>query len=238
MFCGETEISGIVSETSCHKNVTLFPSGFYSFLNFTLKFQRLSNFYLRNIVLPNTSLLILSTLVFFIPFEIGERIGYGVTIMLALCVNLIIVTEYLPETSKTIPIVCHYFFLSILLSSASLLVSTIMVNVHSWRRLQKTTAFRVQLLELNFHLRKILCALTKPVKPSSNSCKDVVLYDADLLSLYKNEITISVGRKSNALWEKISLNATLIDMVLGITYLIIVIMATISFLYFSCSGRA
>ena len=51
-------------------------------------------------MVPNAALLFLSGLTFFLPPELGERVGYGVTILLAMCVNLIVVTEFLPETSK------------------------------------------------------------------------------------------------------------------------------------------
>ena len=54
------------------------------------------------------------------------------TLTLALCVNLMIVTEFIPETSKTIPEVCNYFLCNIFLSSASIAMATLSINLHLW----------------------------------------------------------------------------------------------------------
>ena len=62
----------------------------------------------------------------------GDRIGFGVTLTLALCVNLMIVTEFIPETSKTIPEVCNYFLCNMFLSSASIAMATFSINLHLW----------------------------------------------------------------------------------------------------------
>ena len=88
------------------------------------------SFYIRNIILPNSILLFLSGLTFFIPCDMGDRIGFGVTVTLALCVNLIIVIDFVPETSKTIPDLCNYFLVSIFLSGLSLITATVSLNVN------------------------------------------------------------------------------------------------------------
>ena len=93
----------------------------------------MSHFYVRNLILPNGLLLALSSLTFFIPGEAGERIGFGVTVTLALCVNLIIVIDFIPETSKTIPNLCSYFLTSIFLSGFSLLLATLSLNIQGWK---------------------------------------------------------------------------------------------------------
>ena len=92
-------------------------------------FRRLSSFYVKNLIVPNALLLSLSSLIFFIPGEIGEKIGFGVTVTLTLLVNLSIVTEFLPQTSKTFPVLFYYFLSSIVLSGLSIILSTISINL-------------------------------------------------------------------------------------------------------------
>ena len=56
---------------------------------------------------------------------------YGITVTLALCVNLVIVIDFIPETSRTIPSLCTYFLVSICLSGFSILLSAVSLNVTS-----------------------------------------------------------------------------------------------------------
>ena len=97
-----------------------------------LVYKRLNTFYTKNLLLPNALLLGVTALVFFLPVDCGERIGYGVTLTLALCVNLMIVTEYIPETSRTFPDVGNYFLNSIILSGIAIILAAISINIHLW----------------------------------------------------------------------------------------------------------
>ena len=117
-------------DTSCIRHEATYSTGRYSSLVFSMTYERLFSFYIRNLILPNAVLLFLSGLTFFIPCELGDRVGYGVTVTLALCVNLIIVIDFIPETSKTIPNVCNYFLVSIFLSGVSLIMATVSINLN------------------------------------------------------------------------------------------------------------
>ena len=118
--------------TACERLEITYLVGKFSSIKFTINYERLNSFYIRNIILPNAVLLALSSLTFFLPSEIGERVGFGVTVTLALCVNLIIVIDFVPETSKTIPNICNYFLISIFLSGFSIFLATISINVNFW----------------------------------------------------------------------------------------------------------
>jgi len=118
--------------TSCERVDVTYASGSYNSLTFTVEFERLRTFYVRNILLPNAVLLALSSLTFFMPSGVGERVSFGVTILLALCVNLIVVIDFIPETSRTIPNICNYFLVSIFLSGISIFWATISINVNHW----------------------------------------------------------------------------------------------------------
>ena len=42
---------------------------------------------------------------FFMPCETGEKMGYGITLFLALCVNLLAISSMLPHTGEELPII-------------------------------------------------------------------------------------------------------------------------------------
>ena len=119
-------------ETSCKRLEENFQEKRFSQLQFELVFERLNTFYVKNLLLPNALLLGVTALVFFLPVDCGERIGYGVTLTLALCVNLMIVTEYIPETSRTFPDVGNYLLNSIILSTLAIILAALSINAHDW----------------------------------------------------------------------------------------------------------
>ena len=49
---------------------------------------------------------------FAVPCESGERIGFCITILLAMAVYLLLVADAVPKTSDQIPILGTYFILS------------------------------------------------------------------------------------------------------------------------------
>ena len=67
-------------------------------LNVYLK--RLPQFYLFNIVIPSSALSFLCLCTFYIPVAEGERISFGVTILLSFLVLMLHISSHLPESSK------------------------------------------------------------------------------------------------------------------------------------------
>ena len=119
-------------EYTCEEREEIYNDGRgYSYVLVTVGLKRLGKFYALNLILPTGILLALSSLVFFLPSELSDRICYGITVTLALCVNLVIVIDFIPETSRTIPSLCTYFLVSICLSGFSILLSAVSLNVTS-----------------------------------------------------------------------------------------------------------
>ena len=124
-------------DATCAEVVHQYSGGEFGIIHLTVTFKRLSKFYVQNLILPNAVLLSLCTLTFFIPGEIGEKVSFGVTLTLALCVNLMIVTDFVPETSKTFPKICTYFLLSIVFSCISIVIATLSINFKGHRPIGK-----------------------------------------------------------------------------------------------------
>ena len=116
-----------VKESTCVEKMDVYGDDVYSSLVYTINLERKDSFYVRNLILPTGVLLALSTLIFFIPYD--SRVGFGMTVLLTLCVNLLMVISFIPETSKTIPGLCNYFVVSISLSAFAIILSAISLNI-------------------------------------------------------------------------------------------------------------
>lgn len=100
-----TDTSAYVSAASGVNNLAFW---------FTLK--RKSKFVMTNVVLPIIFLAVLNILVFAIPADAGERIGFSVTMLLALAVFLTLVGDNVPKTSAPMPIFSSYLMAVLVLS--------------------------------------------------------------------------------------------------------------------------
>ena len=77
----------------------------FSLIEFTLNVDRLPRYYVLYLILPCLCLSLLSPCIFFVPPESGERIGFGITIVLAMSVYLLVISDKLPEKSNHSPLI-------------------------------------------------------------------------------------------------------------------------------------
>lgn len=79
-------------------------------LKFFIHLQRKPQFFLINVVLPIMILSAMTLTAFWLPCDAGEKVGLAVTTLLAYTVFQLVVSELLPETSGTPPLLsesCH-----------------------------------------------------------------------------------------------------------------------------------
>ncbi|XP_069142508.1 neuronal acetylcholine receptor subunit beta-3-like [Argopecten irradians] len=95
---------------------------------FEIVIRRKPTYFVNIIVFPSILLSIMTIGVYFIPVEEGERIGCGMTILLAFTVFLIQVADHLPENSETLPIIGLYFLMVMTSSTLVIIDSIIMSN--------------------------------------------------------------------------------------------------------------
>jgi hypothetical protein len=73
---------------------------FYSQVTFYLRLSRRALYYWLTVLLPVLVTSVLIPLVFLLPHDSGEKIGYCLTVLLAYVVILTIVTDSLPTSAK------------------------------------------------------------------------------------------------------------------------------------------
>ncbi|GFR86218.1 neuronal acetylcholine receptor subunit alpha-7 [Elysia marginata] len=134
-----------------------------------IEIQRRSGFFILNIVMPVVLLSFLNITVFLIPVESGEKISYGITVLLALAVFMSIVGEMLPRSSDVVPLVTIYLFVLLIISVLTVMVAIIIVWLHhkdeeETKRQKATTTFKNMFRKVRV-LNRATTPLTK-VKPS------------------------------------------------------------------------
>ena len=105
----------------------MFASGIF----YKIRFERLQTFYTRILIWPNIFLLSLSSLMFFLSSETSDRPGFGVSVLLALSVNMVVMTEFIPYTSRSFPRVGDYFLGSIIICSLGVVLVCIIDRLKS-----------------------------------------------------------------------------------------------------------
>ena len=80
----------------------------YSVINFTITIKRNPSHYISSTILPVLATSVLSSLVFILPVESGEKVGYTLTVLLAEAVLLTLVQDSMPSSSHHTSYLCMY----------------------------------------------------------------------------------------------------------------------------------
>ncbi|KAI8483610.1 acetylcholine-gated cation-selective channel [Branchiostoma belcheri] len=105
-----------------------YGSSHFDEATFILAMERKWSFYFFNLLFPCFLLAVLATLSFYVPAESGDKISFGVTVLLALSVFLLMIAEQMP-VSENVPLVSWYVIVTLVLLSLSLLLGSIVVNL-------------------------------------------------------------------------------------------------------------
>lgn len=101
----------------------------FSVIVYEIHVKRMSLYYFLYIILPLISQVFLFLMIFHIPTETGERMGFGVTILLSITVYLLVISEKLPEKSDDKPMLGICFICEFYILSAALVASAITMNL-------------------------------------------------------------------------------------------------------------
>ncbi|CAH1240056.1 CHRNA9 [Branchiostoma lanceolatum] len=125
---GEFELMGMPVE----RRVVYYPCcpEPYPNLHVTISLRRRTMFYFFNLLLPGLVLEVINPLVFFLPPDSGERIGFCMTILLALVVFLQIVSASMPPTSEAIPLIGEFYAASIFILGVTALLNILTLHVY------------------------------------------------------------------------------------------------------------
>ena len=159
-------------------------------------FDRSPAFYVVVIIIPSLSLAGMSILTSLLRIESGERVGTGVTLLLALVVELLVVSDLLPASgSNDFPILGKLLLFLICLITLTCISSIFVARIHfKTDPVPKFVTFAISSSWMKFFgLRK----LQPQVAPKPDSIRETSAEDVDKSSINKSiEETIQLCNKT------------------------------------------
>ncbi|CAF3490687.1 unnamed protein product [Adineta steineri] len=119
-------------DTSYQVNIVRYPCCPEPFpdITFFVRIRRRILYYLYSVVFPCVMLSVLTLLVFCLPPESGEKIALGITVLLAFSVFMLAIAESMPETSEYIPLIGLYLTTVMSVTSISVMMTVLVLNLH------------------------------------------------------------------------------------------------------------
>ena len=96
---------------------------------FTFNLQRKPFYYIMNIIVPIVFLGFLNGIVFVIPAESGEKMGYSITVFLSLAVFLSIIGTHLPVNSEQVTVLGVYLVIQVGLGVVIIVISSLQLRI-------------------------------------------------------------------------------------------------------------
>ena len=124
-FFEENNVWILKSATSESATISVQP-----YIKVTLTLERRYVFFILNLFSPVLILAFLNTLVFILPADSGERIGFAITCLLSLSVYMTFASENLPTSSKPIAAIIYLLLIYMVISSLICFVTIIGMKLH------------------------------------------------------------------------------------------------------------
>lgn len=166
----------------------------YPTLTFYIVIRRRAMFYVFNLVLPCGLIALLSLFSFYLPPNSGERVSFVITVLLAMSVYMLMVTENMPQSSE-IPLVSKFFMAAMCQISLSLAATCLIIKFSNAKEAMPQF---IRLLVNNWLARLVLIKPLLPPKSSVNSAhpesddnhkdKDITNVDLPIMDAFETTL--------------------------------------------------
>ncbi|RUS81450.1 hypothetical protein EGW08_010790, partial [Elysia chlorotica] len=102
----------------------------YPDITFNLTLRRRTLFYSLNLIMPCVSISCLTVLVFYLPSDSGEKITLSISILLALTVFFLLLSDMNPPTSLVIPLIGKYLLFIMIIVTMSITFTVYTLHIH------------------------------------------------------------------------------------------------------------
>ncbi|KAM9331924.1 acetylcholine receptor subunit delta-like isoform 1-T1 [Pholidichthys leucotaenia] len=126
---GEWEIVHRPAKRNTYKHIPM-ESNKHQDITFYLIIRRKPLFYIVNIIIPCVLISFLASLVYYLPADSGEKMTLSISVLLAQSVFLLLVTQRLPETSTSVPLIVKYLMFIMVLVTVVVLNCVVVLNLH------------------------------------------------------------------------------------------------------------
>ncbi|XP_077982031.1 neuronal acetylcholine receptor subunit alpha-10-like [Glandiceps talaboti] len=121
-----------VTEVEVKNNIEFYPDAPgipYTDATFIIHLNRRPFFYVFNLVMPCVLISLFTMISFFLPADSGEKVSFGITVLLSLTVFLLLVAESMPPTSD-VPVIGQYTAATMIMVSFSVTMAILTLHVH------------------------------------------------------------------------------------------------------------
>ncbi|KAH3830110.1 hypothetical protein DPMN_103347 [Dreissena polymorpha] len=137
----------------------------YPDITFNITIRRRTLFYTINLILPCVAISCLTVLVFCLPSESGEKIVLSISILIALTVFFLLLSDINPPTSIVIPLLGKYLMFTMIVVTLSIFLTVTTLNVHFRSPATHKMGPWIKWLFIDT-IPKIIC-MSRPAKPNN-----------------------------------------------------------------------
>jgi len=98
-------------------------------ITFDLKLRRKTLYFTVNLILPIVLIALLTSIVFYLPTNCGEKASLCITVMLTITFFFLLLSEFIPTTSLMVPLIGKYLMAVMILVTISVVVVVIIINL-------------------------------------------------------------------------------------------------------------
>ncbi|KAK3089935.1 hypothetical protein FSP39_007751 [Pinctada imbricata] len=117
-------------------------------ITYTIKLKRKPLYYIFNILLPVEFLGFLNGLVFVIPADTGEKMGFSMTVFLSLAVFLTSISEVLPVNSVNVSVLGVYLLLQVIIGVCVLITSALQLRLNARSTSHPVTGMYLRIVQM------------------------------------------------------------------------------------------
>ncbi|XP_070708847.1 acetylcholine receptor subunit delta [Pempheris klunzingeri] len=126
---GEWEIVHRPAKRNTYKHIPM-ESNKHQDITFYLTIKRKPLFYIVNIIIPCVLISFLASLVYYLPADSGEKMTLSISVLLAQSVFLLLISQRLPETSMSVPLIVKYLMFIMVVVTVVVLNCVVVLNLH------------------------------------------------------------------------------------------------------------
>ncbi|XP_077479928.1 acetylcholine receptor subunit delta [Stigmatopora argus] len=126
---GEWEVIHRPAKRNAYKHIPM-ESNKHQDITFYLIIKRKPLFYIVNIIIPCVLISFLASLVYYLPADSGEKMTLSISVLLAQSVFLLLISQRLPETSMSVPLIVKYLMFIMVLVTVVVLNCVVVLNLH------------------------------------------------------------------------------------------------------------
>ena len=142
--------------------------GPHPYVKYTMTLERRYAFYILNLFSPVLIMAFLNSMVFVLPADSGERVGYAITCLLSLSVYMTYASDNLPRSSKPLPIITVVLISGFIISAFISVMTVIGLRFHMHENSNSPPTILLKLLGLS----PVTCARKGKIDALSDSNED------------------------------------------------------------------